>query len=378
MWYEDKCLLSEDRLVPLSKIPQFRIIGSKYRMLKNLYKVIIENKIKGKVFFDAFSGSAVVGRYFKKMFKIISNDNLYFLYILQRALITLNQYPSFKNVNIKEIPLKDNNPIIRVKKVLSYLNNLKDKYEGFIYQHYTPMSKNVDGIERKYFTIDNGIKIDTIRMKIEEWYQNNFITEDEYYYLIACLLFAVQKVANISGTYGAYNKFWDPRAHKPLKLRIIEVIKSNFKHEAYNEDTLNLIERIKCDIAYFDPPYNSRQYIANYHILETIARYDNPKISGKTGIRVYSEKEKSLFCSKNTALPALKYLIEKVNARYIILSYNSEGLLSKEEILKLLESSDRLYNIKFYEFPYRRFKSNERTANRRISEYVFFAEVREW
>jgi len=359
-------------IVPLRKIPPFRVIGSKYSMLRNLLKVMKENKIEGSTFFDVFSGSGVVGRFFKKMYSIFSNDNLYFFFVLQKALITLNNYPSFKNLKLHlDLSLT---PIMKIQKILQYLNNLNGT-EGFIFSHYTPASKSIDGIERKYFTEENGKRIDSIRVKIEEWLENGFISEDEYFYLLASLLFAVQKVANISGTYGAFNKFWDQRARKPLTLKFIEVIPSKFIHKAFYEDAFQLIKRINCDIAYVDPPYNTRQYIANYHLLETIAKYDNPKIYGKTGIREYTEKEKSVFCSKKLVSNAFTNLLKELKTKWIILSYNSEGLLSKEKIIDTFEKVHRFTSIKVYEFPQRRFKSQANKERIKIKEYVFIAKV---
>lgn len=214
------------------------------------------------------------------------------------------------------------------------------------------------------------MKIDAIRIKIEEWFKEGYISEDEYFYLITSLLLAVQKVANISGTYGAFNKFWDPRSYKPLTLKFIEVIPSNFNHLAYNENIFNLLEKITCDIAYIDPPYNSRQYIANYHVLETIAKYDNPKIKGKTGIREYGDKEKSVFCNKKEVHNAFLKLLTGLKTKYVIISYNSEGLLSKDQIIQILEDSV-IKKIRFYETPYRRFKSNNNSKRKQVNEYLF-------
>lgn len=354
------------RVVPLKDIPQFRIIGSKHNILPDIYRILEKDNIEAYSFFDVFSGSAAVGRFFKKMFSVISNDNLYFSYILQRALIIINECPSFSSLNLDNLP---KNPKERIYQILHYLNNLKG-VEGFIYRHYTPASEDIDGVERKYFTIENGMKIDAIRIKIEEWFENGCISEDEYFYLLASLLLAVQKIANTSGTYGAFNKFWDPRSHKPLTLRYIEIIPSKFNHVAYNEDIFNLLEKISCDIAYIDPPYNSRQYITNYHLLETIAKYDNPKIKGKTGIREYGDQERSVFCSKKGVQDAFFKLLKGLKARYIVISYNSEGLLSKNQISQILEESG-LRDTKFYEIPYRRFKSNNSSKKNRVCEYLF-------
>ncbi|SJK84436.1 type IIS restriction-modification system N6 adenine-specific DNA methyltransferase [Cuniculiplasma divulgatum] len=361
----NQAVLSYNTL-PLSKIPQFRLIGNKYRVLNNLSNIIRRENIEGLTFFDVFSGSAAVSRYFKKSFAVISNDSLYFSYVLQKALVELNEYPDFSKLNFGNLSLI---PEERVHSVLEYLN-MADGVEGFVYNHYTPASKNRDGIERMYFSEVNGRKIDSIRSMIEEWFKCGNIDDNGYFYLIASLLLAVQKISNISGTYGAYNKTWDPRAKKLLSLKFIEVIHSEFRHQAFNEDSFEILNKIECDVAYIDPPYNERQYIANYHLLETIAKYDDPIISGKTGIRNYTNREKSLFCSKRTVGSALMKLLSSLRTKYVILSYNSEGLLSKEEIMEIFERTG-LGKPNLYEFPYRRFNSNHNSHNNRIEEYVF-------
>jgi adenine-specific DNA-methyltransferase len=153
-------------------------------------------------------------------------------------------------------------------------------------------------------------------------------------------------------------------------LKYLDVIPSRFSHKAYNEDIFNLLERITCDIAYIDPPYNSRQYIANYHLLETIAKYDNPKIKGKTGIREYGDKEKSVFCIKNEVQGAFLKLLTELKVKYIVMSYNSEGIISKEQIIKIMKDVG-IKKIKLYKIPYRRFKSNNNSNENSVIEYIF-------
>jgi len=350
------------------KVKPFRYIGSKYKLLSEINNVLKKENVRGNTFFDVFSGSAVVGRYFKNRFSIISNDVLYFSYVLQNGLIVINDIPSFSNLKINKIFLSINSKE-RIHQILDYLNNLKG-IKGFIYNHYTPASKDIDGIERMYFQIPNGMKIDAVRTKIEEWFIDGYINKNEYYYLLTSLLFAVQKVSNVSGKYDSFCKFWDPRAYKPLTLKYVDIIPSKFNHIAYNDDIFNLLDKITCDIAYIDPPYNSRQYITIYHILETIARYDNPKIKGITGTRGNDDKEKSLFCSKRESYNAFSKLIANLKAKYIIVSYNNEGILSKEQINEIFENN-KIKEIKLYEIPYRRFKSNNNTDNNKVLEYIF-------
>jgi adenine-specific DNA-methyltransferase len=110
---------------------------------------------------------------------------------------------------------------------------------------------------------------------------------------------------------------------------------------------------------YLDPPYNHRQYASNYHLLETIAKYDYPKIKGKTGLREY-EAQKSLYCSRTKVKTAFKDLILKAKSKYIFLSYNNEGLMSLDDIKEIMSLRGK-YN--YFTKEYGRFKS-DRDKNR--------------
>ena len=98
-----------------------------------------------------------------------------------------------------------------------------------------------------------------------------------------------------------------------------------------------MIKTVKGDVLYLDPPYNQRQYATNYHILETIAKYDNPAIHGKTGLRDY-EDQKSAYCSRPQVKKAFKDLINNANVKYIFLSYNNEGLMTPGDIREIMGS----------------------------------------
>ncbi len=115
----------------------------------------------------------------------------------------------------------------------------------------------------------------------------------------------------------------------------VEYIENSIEHKVFCQDANTLIKNIKMDILYLDPPYNQRQYSANYHLLETISRYDNPDVKGKTGLRDYS-KQKSKYCSNTDVREAFKDLILNANAKYIFLSYNNEGLMTFDEIKKIM------------------------------------------
>ncbi len=356
-----------------------RYIGSKVSLLSYIEEIVENLGVKQGVFADLFAGTACVGAHFKRRgFQIISNDLLELSYAFQRALIANNEEPKFAGIVETLGDVQGDNLFANLSpyhKVVAWLNCLPGK-KGFIFHNYCPSGNNEYG--RQYLSDSNGQKIDAIRQQIQQWCDAGEITENEFYLLLLPLLEATSKVANISGTYGAYLKHWDPRTYKDLPLVPTKVIISDLSHQVFRGDANRLIEEIQCDILYLDPPYNSRQYIANYHLLETIARYDNPTLRGKTGLRSYDDDNKSMYCSRSDCYRVFQDLIEKADARYILVSYNDEGILSRDDLMSILSLRGEPYCNS--PINYRRFKSNSRrdkTAPRTcVQELLFHVEAR--
>lgn len=192
-----------------------------------------------------------------------------------------------------------------------------------------------------------------IRQKIEEWKNNNEIKDDLYFFLLASLLESADKIANTASVYGAYLKHLKKSAQKELVLQpAIYELKEN-KHEVFNNDGNILISRIEGDILYLDPPYNARQYGANYHLLNTIAKYDNFIPKGKTGMREYN---RSHYCSKNLVKNEFENLIKNAKFNYIFLSYNNEGLMSIANIKNIMRKYGE-YDLA--KTDYQRFKADK-------------------
>jgi len=336
-----------------------RFIGNKERLIDWIYSTIENNNIKGKVFFDFFSGTSNVGKFFKeKDYQVISSDLLYFSYVLQRAYLVNNKIPNFDKL-IDKITIKSTLLIAdNYQQIVEYLNQLAPK-NGFIYQNYAPNQTQYLEKPRMYFTDDNAQKIDAIRIKIEEWKNEKLIDENEYYILLATLIETIGYFSNILGVYGAFKKDWDKRALKPFLLKPIQIITSQKEHFVYNKSSLELLEKHKYDIIYLDPPYNQRQYAPNYHILETIARYDSPQIKGVSGMRNY-DNQKSTFCNKIKALNDLELICKSKNYNYIIMSYSSEGIMPQNDILNIMK---KYGDVKLEEYDYLRFKSNSHKDN---------------
>ena len=339
-----------------------RYYGAKTKLLPFIEKVVKSTGINGTSnFVDLFAGTTSVGRHFKKLgYTVLSNDTLEFSYALSKTYIELNKQPEFNKLR-KHLNVNNN------QLIFEHLNNITKFTEGFIFENYSPNGG------RQYFTDENALKIDTYRLFIQQWKEAGYINELEYYYLITSLLRGVNLVSNVSGTYGAYLKTWDKRALNPLRLEEVEIIQSINKNKAFKKDANELIKQIKPDLLYLDPPYNSRQYASNYFILELIAEgwFDKKtKISGKTGMREY-EHQKSKYCSKVNALNALEDLVLNASkSKYILLSYNNEGIISHNSLVKALE---RVGSIEIHTENHKRYKSINQTVEdpQLTLEYVF-------
>lgn len=333
-----------------------RYIGGKSLMLGNIHNVI-QNKAKNvHVVTDIFSGTGVVAQSLKSHgYAVNSNDILYFSYVLNKGILEMNE------------PVSQD-----LKELIKHLNNLSidnspwfDIDTAFVYHNYSPH----DDCKRMYFQCENAIKIDLVRQEIERLRIQ--IPESEYFYLLSLLIKAVPYVSNITGTYGAYLKYWDKRTYNHLTLEETAIEHSNAECHCYNMDSLELARQITSDLTYLDPPYNGRQYLPNYHILETIARYDNPTIKGLTGQRVDPEKS-SDYCKKGKASKAFRTLLRTINSRYLLLSYNNEGLLTTEEMTQIFLESGIARTFRLFEFEYRRYKNKIPNNKIGLKEQLYF------
>lgn len=316
-------------------------IGSKLKLcqkfLPNVIGTCCGEDLSQKTFCDIFAGTGIVGRTLKKICKkVIANDIDYYSYVLNKNYIENNCEIENKN------------------KLIAELNSLPLINDGFMYSNYCLGGNG----ERQYFSDDNGKKIDTIRTAIETWKNERRISESVYYFLLCSLLESADKVANTASIYGAYLKSLKKSAQKELILEPAEYELNENEHQVFNKDANELIKEIEGDILYLDPPYNARQYGANYHILNTIAEYKSFTPKGKTGQRDYS---RSKYCSTNTVREEFESLIKNANFKYIFLSYNNEGLMSADDVKKIMAHYGH-YDLA--QTDYQRFKSDSNRVNK--------------
>lgn len=314
-------------------------IGSKYKLLSwidEVMKKTVGQDLSQKVFCDLFAGTGIVGRTFKKSVKkVISNDLEPYSYVLNKNYIE----------NHEELADKET--------FIEALNAVPLRKDGFIYNHYCMGSES----GRQYFKDENGQKIDAMRMQIEEWKKCGTIDDRMYYFLLASLLESADKVANTASVYGAFLKHIKKSADKQMVLEPAHFELNSNSHTVYQADSNALIQEIEGDILYLDPPYNHREYGANYHLLNTIALYDTFVPKGKSGLRAY---QKSRYCKKKEVHAAFDALIKNARFRYIFLSYNNEGLMSEEDVKTIMSNYG---NYRLETILYQRFKA-DKTENR--------------
>lgn len=314
-----------------------RYIGSKARMLNFIDDVLKKEKIEFSSFFDLFGGTGIVGDYFNNQkTKVYVNDLLKSNYLSYLAWFGNDKIDKKKLENI-------------INKYNS-LKNLKDNY----------FSVNFGDT---YFSNNNCKRIGYIREDIENKYLNNEINTRERAILITSLLYAMDKIANTVGHYDAYRK--NGNLDKKLELCMLN-LKSNINNKnnkIFNEDSNELVRNIKADVVYIDPPYNSRQYSDAYHLLENVATWEKQEVFG-VAKKMKRNGIKSKYCSVSAPL-AFKDLIENINAKYIIVSYNNMGTkgagrsqakISDEDIMNALSSKGK---VKVYETEFNQFNTGK-------------------
>ena len=331
-----------------------RFLGSKETLTDSIRTLLNNHNIlqRNLVFFDAFCGMGSVADSMKTIYNhIIINDSLKCSTVFTRGKLYAN-ICTFERLGF--------NPF-------TFLNGNNNTLHGFFYQNYSK-----GGSERMYFTEENAGRIDYFRMQIEEWKEHEQITEEEYVYLLACLLESVSDVSNTAGVYGAFLKHWDKRALKPI---IFSTIDSNEGIcgiiESQNDRIEDIISDIECDILYLDPPYTQNQYGTQYHLLETLILNDNPPISKVTGSRPTTPM-RSNWSKMYHAHILFEKVVAETKASHIILSYNNDGFMSKDFIEKTLKRFGVEETYDCVTIDYKKYNNTKCKGADGHQEYIFY------
>ena len=310
-----------------------RYLGSKAKLLSFIEGVVSSECTDVKSFVDLFAGTGNVAWNFNNVkTSIIVNDSLYSNYCSYEAW--------FGKQKISKKKIAD---------IINYYNNVQVEDDNYF----------SDNFSDTFFSVNNCKKIGFIREDIEKKYSNKQINLREYYILITSLIYSMDKIANTVGHYDAYRMNGD--LEKKLILEELDLPENdiNKNNKIYCEDANELVKKIKADVVYIDPPYNSRQYCDAYHLLENVARWEKPEVFG-TARKMDRSKLKSEYC-KNYASKAFEDLIKNINSRYILVSYNNMGTkgagrsqakISDEDIIRILSEKGKvkIFESKFQQF----------------------------
>lgn len=304
----------------------FRYIGSKARVAGELAEFIGPAPRNGR-FIDAFCGTGAVAEIAATLgWSIRLNDHLTSATTMAAARLLSKAQITFARLGgyVSAIEKLNGLPPIR----------------GFIWREYSPASAKKIGLERRYFTEQNAGKIDAMRAQIKNWAKETKISVWEETLLVADLLGATNRVANIAGTYGCFLSKWTPQAGESIQVRARELKQSFTNVEISNVDVVD-VKATTRDLVYLDPPYTKRQYASYYHILETVARGDEPVVTGVSGLREWKSLA-SDFCYKTRALDALSGLIQGIPAQRILLSYSNQGHVELDALRRNLRSTGKI------------------------------------
>lgn len=317
-----------------TKINNRRYLGNKYKLL-DFIKSTIASECQGiNTVADIFAGTGSVASAFTDK-KLITNDILYFNYICHVAWFGSQKY---------------NEP--KIEALVCYYNLAQPQEENY-------MSENFSDT---FFSAADCRKIGFIREDIEKRYNAGEINARERAILITSLLYAMDKIANTCGHYDAYIKGATFEKHLELTLPLASN-ENNKNNQCYNEDANRLVERIEADLVYIDPPYNSRQYCDAYHLLENVARWEKPAVTG-VALKMDRRKLKSDYCTSSAA-KAFEDLVSKIKAKYILLSYNnmaekgngrSNAKISDDDIMRILSRKGK---VKVFSEKYKAFSAGK-------------------
>lgn len=295
-----------------------KYIGSKRLLVPHILR-IVQSFPEVHSVVDFFSGTSRVGHALKKRgYRVIANDILAYAHALAMCYVQA-----------------DRDAVIRdAERLISELNSLLGS-PGYFTETFC--------IRSRFFQPKNGERIDAIREAIA---RKSLDPEMEAVLLVS-LMEAADRVDSTTGLQMAYLKTWAPRSYNDLQLRLPEVLPRppQGRCEAHCLEARAAAARLSADLAYIDPPYNQHSYLGNYHIWETLVRWDKPEVYGVACKRVDCKTRKSDFNSRRRAESAMREFLHLVDCPFMIVSFNNEGYIDRAVMERLLSEHGDVHTI---------------------------------
>ena len=342
------------------------LLGFIGRGIGKVQKRLQKNKLKT---FDVFSGSGIAARYFKQFSDLlIVNDLEKYSAVINECYLSNESELDFPLLReyYQELISKSNQGLIK----------------GLISEIYAPVDdNNIKPNERVFYTSRNAMYIDTMRQLIDR------IPQNDQKYFLAPLLSEASIHANTSGVFKGFYKNRETGIgqfggkNRNALFRITGDINlpfpvfSNFSCDTiiYNNDSNELIKKLpEVDLAYLDPPYNQHPYGSNYFMLNLILDYKYPEKTSKIS-GIPEDWNRSAYNKENHALNALTNLVENIKAKYLLISFNSEGFINVEQMMNML---NRFGKFEILETKYNVFRGsrNLKTREIHVKEYLYLLE----
>lgn len=337
----------------------FRYLGNKTRLTDWIVSEVLGVLPAGSSIADPMCGTATVSLALAHAgYSVTAADALTFPVIHARCRLLAKQPPAFKALGGYE-------------KALEWMRSTAPK-EGYFFNEFGAAGKPANGRKpRLYFSANNAAHIDGIRDGIRKLAASGAINELEHSVLLHHLILETNKVANISGTYGYFLRELTRPALKPLTFEPITFECTPGQHAVLQGSIQEHASSLRVDAVYLDPPYTKRQYAGNYHVLETLAREDEPVAMGDGGLRPWLDQA-SDFCYRRSAGHAFRATLKQLDVPHVFISYSEDGQVQKDELISILGDFGR---VRLHEHAHARYRSNAGVKDGTVLEQLYHIET---
>lgn len=302
-----------------------KYLGSKRALLDPILDAVTELAPAGRVL-DLFSGSARVSRALKQAgYAVVANDHNAYAATVARAQVEADREDW-------QAPAE-----AELARLQELADALPDEDDAEVEEDWFTCSYCR---ESRYFRPANGRRIARLREELARAGHPPLLEA----VLLAALMEAADRVDSTVGVHMAYLKAWAPRARKSLELRPPELLPRPPAGpcQAWEREALDAACAFDGDLAYLDPPYNHHSYLGNYHLWETLVRWDEPETYGVARKRIDVRERKSPFNSKPRCAEALAAVLEALDGMPLVVSFSDEGFLDAEAMEALLGRHGRV------------------------------------
>ena len=303
-----------------------KYIGSKRALLAHILRAVGAAVPPGATVLDLFSGTARVGHALKVAgYRVVANDHNAYAHTLATCYVQADAERWAETA----------------RRALADLARLPGR-PGWFTETYA--------LRARYLHPANAERIEAMREAIAAMGAEPELEA----ILLTAQMEAADRVDSTAGLQMAYMKRWAPRALNPVELRMPRLLPRPAAGpcRAMAEEAEAAAAAVECDLAYLDPPYNQHSYLGNYHVWETLVRWDRPEVYGVACKRLDCRTRRSDFNSRRRIGPALRRTVAALNCPTLVVSFNDEGYLTREALLEILSARR---HVRVIEIPYGRY-----------------------